>query len=120
MRNSVSTFGAVHKSATRRIGSSRASTAITRPAPVVLTPPAAGRADVRPRASRPAGDRLLNVLLQVLLAELQHPPDVVAGLGERRDATVLVDGLLAGIVGRERKRHVAAIAVEQHPQMLHA
>src|SRR2546423_5005536 len=68
----------------------------------------ARRADRGGRLSRGLGLRLVAVLVGVLL----HAPDVGLGLRVGRHAAVALHGARAGVVGRERLRHVAAEGVE--------
>ena len=72
-----------------------------------------------PRAERRASAISL-LLAQVQIAEAQDAAHVLGGLREGRDAAVLVDRLLAGVVRGQRQAHVAAVAVEQVAQVADA
>src|SRR6185503_10036499 len=81
----------------------------------------------RPTALATSGDEddtgplvLCRPLAAVVLAEAQHARQILARLGDIGNPPHRLDPRMAGIVGRDRERHVAGIPVEQPLQVANA
>src|SRR6186713_856002 len=71
-----------------------------------------------PRATASATGLEANAVLpQVRDPIAQHPREILACLGDGRDAARLLDPPSAGVVGGDRERQVAPVAIEQHAQV---
>src|SRR5437899_11572387 len=70
-----------------------------------------------PRATASAAREDTRSVPQIRQPVAQHAREVLLRLGDGRDATRVLDGPGTGVVGGDRERQVAAVAVEQHAQV---